>query len=151
MNSNIAIHPLTSKYIDDVFEINNLSFRTPWSKESITKEIEDNSCARYVVAIKDDIVIGYGGIWLILDEAHMTNIAVHPSYRTCGTGSMLLNGLFAICKAENILAMTLEVRATNLKAQSMYTKFGFIEAGRRKHYYSDTNEDAIIMWKYDIC
>lgn len=149
MNDNIKILSFTKEHIDGVFNISNLSFKTPWSKESIAKELE-NEFARYVVAIKDNLIIGFAGAWLILDEGQITNIAVHPEYRGIGASHMLLDALIEICALENITSMTLEVRKSNIPAQSLYKKHGFTEEGLRKNYYLDNNEDGIIMWKHNI-
>ncbi|MCI1945439.1 ribosomal protein S18-alanine N-acetyltransferase [Clostridium luticellarii] len=146
----IEICPLKAEHIDSVVAINNLSFPTPWSRESLEKEIEDNTIAKYVVAKKFNIVIGYAGIWCILDEGHITNIAIHPEYRGIGAGSLLLETLIEICKIEFITSMTLEVRKSNLIAQNLYKKYGFVQEGIRKAYYADNKEDAIIMWKHNI-
>lgn len=93
------------------------------------------------------MVVGYGGIWLILDEGHVTNIAVDSRYREKGIGKKLVEGLISLCSEEKIMAMTLEVRASNIAAQSLYKKYGFTEFGIRPNYYADDKEDAIIMWK----
>jgi ribosomal-protein-alanine N-acetyltransferase len=145
----IEIVPFNENYIDDIFKISNMSFTTSWSYESIKEEL-NNKFAKYVVAKINDIVIGFGGVWLILDEGHITNIAVHPEYRGIGAGDMIIEALIELCKLEGIKSMTLEVRASNIIAQNLYKKHGFIEAGIRKNYYSDTKEDGIIMWKYNL-
>lgn len=147
--NNIEIVPFDEQYIDGIFYISSLSFITPWTRESIEKELE-NQFARYVVAIRDGVVIGFGGVWLILDEGHITNIAVHPEYRGIGTGDMLVEALIELCRLENIASMTLEVRKSNIIAQNLYKKHGFIEEGIRKNYYADTKEDAVIMWRYNV-
>lgn len=147
--NNIDIYPFTEEHIDDVQRISSLSFKTPWTRDSIEKEL-DNKFARYLVAKKENKVIGFGGIWLILDEGHITNIAVHPEYRGIGIGDMIVDALTEICIIEGIASMTLEVRKSNIAAQNLYRKHGFIEEGIRKNYYTDTKEDAIIMWKYNI-
>lgn len=147
---NIEIVTLTSEHINSILKIDALSFSTPWSRESFQNEIENNKFARYVVAKRDEMVIGYAGMWIILDEGHITNIAVHPEYRGIGAGSKLLDALIKICKIESVKSMTLEVRKSNTIAQSLYTKYGFIEEGIRKEYYADNKEDAIIMWKHNI-
>ncbi len=147
--NNIEIIPFDEEYVDDVLYISTLSFITPWTRESIEKELE-NRFARYVVAKKDNVIIGFGGIWLILDEGHITNIAVHPEFRGIGAGDMIVEALIELCKLEGINSMTLEVRASNIVAQSLYKKHGFIEEGIRKHYYTDTKEDAVIMWRYNL-
>ena len=103
--------------------------------------------AKYIVAEVDGLVVGYGGIWLIIDEGHVTNIAVDEKYRGKGIGSKILEGLIQLCADRNMIAMTLEVRKSNEVAQALYRKYGFKEYGIRKGYYQDNNEDAIIMWK----
>lgn len=147
--NNIVILPFSFEHVNGVFSISNMSFKTPWSKESIEKELE-NKFARYVVAIKDDLIIGYAGVWLILDEGQITNIAVHPEYRGIGAGNMLLDALIEVCAIEGITSMTLEVRKSNIAAQNLYKNHGFVEEGIRKNYYLDTGEDGIIMWKHNI-
>ncbi|KPU43625.1 mycothiol acetyltransferase [Oxobacter pfennigii] len=139
--------------IDDIPEImviENLSFAVPWSAESFITEVQNNRAARYVVAKDTDKVIGYGGMWIILDESHITNIAVHPDYRGKGIGNLILKAMIEMAKQENIIAMTLEVRRTNYIAQRLYEKYGFVSVGIRPKYYEDNNEDAIIMWKNNV-
>jgi ribosomal-protein-alanine N-acetyltransferase len=147
--SDIIIRPIEDSYIEGIVTISLLSFPITWSKASFEKEL-DNKFARYVVAVKNGIVVGYGGMWLIVDEAHITNIAVHPEFRHCRIGSLILEELIHICKLENIYGMTLEVRRSNHIAQKLYIKYGFVEEGIRKGYYEDNREDAIIMWKRDL-
>lgn len=147
--NNIEIIPFDERHVNEVLYISTLSFLTPWTRDSIEKEL-DNTFARYVVAKKDDVVIGFGGIWLILDEGHITNIAVHPEFRGIGAGDMIVDALIEVCKLEGINSMTLEVRASNVTAQRLYRKHGFIEEGVRKNYYTDTKEDAVIMWRYNL-
>lgn len=146
----IVVRPMTKDDIDEVIEIENLCFSVPWSKEAFLMEINENKCARYVVAEIDSRVVGYGGFWIVIDEAHITNIAVHPDYRSMGVGSEIVKTLIDIAKKNAMTAMTLEVRESNTVAQHLYTRFGFRPFGRRKGYYQDNNEDAIIMWKYDM-
>lgn len=148
LNNSVEISYLTIKDIDEILNISRLSFKTPWSRESLIKELDDNSFARYVVAKKDGLVLGYGGLWIIVDEAHVTNIAVHPEYRGTGIGNMLMDAMIDICKLELVVGITLEVRASNVVAQNLYKKFGFVQEGIRKGYYEDNNEDALILWKH---
>lgn len=148
--NDIEILSLKLEHVDSVLKIDVLSFPTPWSRESFEREIEVNKFARYVVAKKDGVVIGYAGMWLILDEGHITNIAVHPEYRGIGAGNLLLESLIEICRTESITSLTLEVRKSNLVAQNLYKKYGFLEQGIRKGYYGDNKEDAVIMWKHNI-
>lgn len=143
----IIVRKMEEKDLDRIMEIEKNAFTTPWTRESFLLEITKNQLARYIVAEMENIVVGYGGIWLILDEGHITNIAVDTDYRKMGAGKSLVEGLIDICIEGNIGSMTLEVRESNIDAQSLYKKYGFIEAGIRPRYYSDDNEDAIIMWK----
>lgn len=145
--SKIIIRDMREDDIDEVLDIEKKSFKTPWSRDAFKKEVNENKLARYIVASIDGKVIGYGGIWLIVDEGHITNIAVHPSFRGLGIGKLLVEGLIEICKNRGISRMTLEVRKSNKIAQSLYKKYGFRECGIRPGYYTDTKEDAIIMWK----
>ncbi|SHH36519.1 ribosomal-protein-alanine N-acetyltransferase [Sporanaerobacter acetigenes DSM 13106] len=147
MSMDILVRPMLEKDIDEVLDIEKTSFATPWPKEAFTLEITKNMLAKYVVAEIQGKVVGYGGIWLIIDEGHVTNIAVHEKYRGLGVGNKIMEGLIDICRDRNIVAMTLEVRKTNEVAKSLYDKYGFKEYGIRPGYYSDNNEDAIIMWK----
>ncbi len=144
------IRPITSDDIDAVWDIEKMCFSVPWSRQSFVLEVEKNKCARYVVAEHSGAVVGYGGMWLIVDEAHITNIAVHPLFRRRGIGEAILKALMAEAHRMGIDRMTLEVRASNIPAQNLYKKLGFVEVGVRKGYYSDNNEDAIIMWNFSI-
>ncbi|WP_077369648.1 ribosomal protein S18-alanine N-acetyltransferase [Anaerosalibacter sp. Marseille-P3206] len=143
----IIIKEMTEEHIDDVIEIEKISFTTPWSKDSFVVEITQNMLAKYVVAEADGKIVGYGGIWLIIDEGHITNIAVHKDYRGLGIGKKIIEGLIDVCSVRNIRAMTLEVRKSNEVAKNLYKQYGFKEYGIRPKYYADDNEDAIIMWK----
>ena len=146
---NIEICPFTKDCIDDIFHITVLSFATAWSIDSFNNEL-NNKFAKYVVAKCDDKIIGYGGMWLIIDEAHITNIAVHPEFRRTGAASLILKNMVDICKLESVISMTLEVRDSNMAARNLYGKFGFISEGIRRKYYADNKEDAIIMWKHNV-
>lgn len=147
--NNLVVCPFEEKYIDSILSIEKLSFTDPWSRDSMEKEL-NNNFARYVLVKLEDKVIGYGGMWIILDEGHITNIAVAPEYRCIGAGKLILKSLINICKKEKVISLTLEVRVSNTIAQSLYSKFGFITEGIRKNYYADNNENALIMWKRDI-
>lgn len=133
--------------VEQVAEIERRSYVTPWSPHAFLSEIRDNSYAHYIVARAGGQVIGYAGMWLIFDEAHITNIAVHPDHRSRGVGNCLLTELERLARERGILRMTLEVRPSNPAAQALYAKHGFEPRGRRRGYYSDTGEDAVIMWK----
>ena len=145
--NNIKIEKMTPSHIKAVYNISALSFHAPWSEKSLENELLNNTYARYFVAKCDDTLVGYGGIWIIIDEAHITNIAVHPEFRGMGIGNKILEALIEECKIEFIPSLTLEVRVSNSIARKMYKTYGFIEEGVRKKYYQDTGEDGIIMWK----
>jgi len=136
--------------IDQVLAIEQRSFPTPWSKKAFISEITDNIFASYMVVEKGDKIVGYGGMWVFLDEAHITNIAVAPENRRTGIGEFILKQLIATAVAGGAKRMTLEVRASNHAAQRLYEKMGFERKGLRKGYYTDLREDAIIMWKDDL-
>ncbi|NLI60594.1 MAG: ribosomal protein S18-alanine N-acetyltransferase [Clostridiales bacterium] len=141
------VRPMKTEDIDDVLEIEKLCFSTPWSFQSFKAEIEGNYCARYVVAEQGGRVKGYGGMWIILDEAHITNVAVHPDYRGIGIGEAIMKALIKTAVNLKVDGMTLEVRVSNKIAQNLYEKLGFTGVGIRKGYYTDNGEDALIMWK----
>lgn len=145
----IRFESLNESHIDGICEINKLSFATPWSKQSIENELT-NRLARYIVAIDNDKVVGYCGLWLIVDEGDITNIAVHPDYRGNHISSYLLNNMIDLCKKEKATSITLEVRKSNIIAQNLYKKFGFVEEGIRKGYYQDNGEDCILMGKRNL-
>ena len=138
---------MTEEHLPEVLYISELSFPIPWSKVSFHKELQ-NVFAKYLVVLSDNKVLAFGGMWIIIDEAHITNIAVHPDYRGLGLGDRIMESMISQCKSQRVSAMTLEVRESNLPAQNLYKKYGFNEEGIRKSYYEDNQEDAIIMWKY---
>lgn len=135
---------MTSADVDGMCIIENASFATPWSRQSIEGELE-NACARYLVAHKDGEVVGYAGMWLVIDEAHVTNVAVRADMRGQGLGSALMERLIQLAADSGMIWMTLEVRRSNKVAQALYHKFGFIDVGYRKRYYEDNQEDALLM------
>jgi ribosomal-protein-alanine N-acetyltransferase len=132
--------------IDEVMEVEHSSFTVPWTKESFYYELEKNHFAHYLVVVVNEKIAGYCGCWIILDEAHVTNIAVLPQYRGRGFGESLLSKMMDIARKLGTKKMTLEVRVSNMPAQSLYKKLGFQKGGIRKGYYTDNQEDALIMW-----
>jgi len=143
----IKVRNMEEKDIDSVLKIEKESFSVPWSRDSFVLEVTKNMLAKYIVAELDGKTVGYGGIWLIIDEGHVTNIAVAKDYRGLGIGNKIVEGIIKICADRNIRSITLEVRKSNNVAQNLYKKYGFKGYGIRSRYYSDNNEDAIIMWK----
>ena len=140
------IRPLQIEEIDELLEIEQMSFSTPWSREAFLSELLQNNLAHYFGCWRGDKLIGYAGMWLIIDEAHITNVAVHPDFRNQRIGELIMRYLIAVALSNGAYKMTLEVRPSNLSAQTLYKRLGFESVGRRKGYYTDTNEDAIIMW-----
>ncbi|AWB46817.1 ribosomal-protein-alanine N-acetyltransferase [Paenibacillus sp. CAA11] len=132
--------------IPDVMIIEHESFTLPWSKEAFYGELTQNQFAKYLIMEKSGSPIGYAGMWTVLDEAHVTNIAVRTAHRGMHLGERLLRRLMSYAWELGMQKMTLEVRVSNDVAQSLYGKLGFRPIGLRKGYYSDNQEDALIMW-----
>ena len=151
IKEDILILPFSIEHVDGIMEIDNLSFSVPWSRNSYETELK-NKFAKYVVAIdkKTNKILGFAGMWLIIDECHITNIAVHPDYRKIGIGNMLMDKIVTICIEHNMDGITLEVRESNTAAKNLYYKYGFRDSGIRKGYYADNNENALLMWKTDL-
>lgn len=143
---NLTLKLMDELDLDGVLEVSSLSLKESWSKEAFAKELS-NPLAKYIIAKSDDRIIGFAGVWIIVDEGHITNIAVHPDFRGQGIGSKLVDSLVEKSKTFGCNALTLEVRSSNIVAQNLYEKFGFISEGIRKNYYEDNKEDALIMWK----
>lgn len=135
------------KDIEALAELDDICFAIPWNRSAFEYEINENLKAIYLVAELDDRIIGYVGVWVILDEGHITNIAVHPDFRNKGLGKLLLSNLFEITDRKGVERYTLEVRDSNDAALSLYSKFKFKQEGKRLKYYEDTGEDALILWR----
>ncbi len=138
------------RHLPGVLRIETRSYQRPWSLGIFLSEISLGESRQYFVAVLGSKVIGYCGMMVILDECHITNIAVDGSYRSRGVAKRLLLNAFEVAQGLSVKDMTLEVRASNLVAQRLYFKFGFEPVGIRKNYYAESNEDAVIMWCYDI-
>lgn len=144
--NNILIRPMELGDLDQVEEVEKKSFTSLWTKSLYRRELLENSFASYFVIEIDQKVIGFCGLWLVIDEAQVTNIAVDPSYRGHGYGSLLFQYMIKHAMEKGATNLSLEVRKSNNQAQSLYRKFGLEKAGVRKNYYTDNNEDAIVMW-----
>lgn len=142
----LVIRRMLLRDLDNVLQVEHRAFTAPWSRQAFLGELVENRLARYIVAEYDGVVVGYGGLWMIMDEGHITNIAVDPDFRGRKLGERLLQTLMSMCAATGGHKMTLEVRVSNEIAQNLYRKFGFERVGVRKGYYTDNREDAIIMW-----
>lgn len=145
---NIRIVPMDASHLDEIARLEQMCFSRPWSRDMLAEELY-NDCAAYLVAVDEqDRVLGYAGIQVILDEGYITNVAVLPEYRREKVASALLRVFFDFAKAHDLWFISLEVRPSNGAAIALYDQFGFKEAGRRKNYYEDPKEDALIMTKY---
>ena len=142
--ADFEISIMTAADVDGMHEIEQATFATPWSRKSIENELT-NACARYLVARAGGEVVGYAGMWLVIDEAHITNVAVHADMRGRGLGKALMESLIQLAADSGMIWMTLEVRRSNKVAQNLYRRFGFIDVGYRKRYYEDNQEDALLM------
>jgi ribosomal-protein-alanine N-acetyltransferase len=135
--------------VEQVHEIERLSFATPWPAHAFEQELRGNRLARYVVARTgvggEERVVGFAGVWLMVDEAHITTFGVHPDWRRQGVGRRMLLRLYDLSVELRAARMTLEVRVSNTAAQALYQRFGFGIAGTRSRYYSDDGEDAYVM------
>lgn len=145
--SDLVIRQADENDIDAIAELERLCFPTPWSRDSIRQELTENQMAFYAVAEINGIVVGYAGMWHIVDEGHITNVAVHPDYREKHIGSAIVAVMIAYSEARGIRRFTLEVRSSNEAAKALYRKFDFKEEGLRRGYYQDNGEDAVIMWR----
>jgi ribosomal-protein-alanine N-acetyltransferase len=125
--------------------IEEASFTTPWPPHAYRSEIETNRLAQYIVARVGGEVVAYAGMWMMVDEAHVTTFAVHPRWRRQRIGERLLLTLLDLARGRRAREATLEVRLSNLPARRLYEKYGFRPVGLRPRYYSDDNEDALIM------
>ncbi|QWC24793.1 ribosomal protein S18-alanine N-acetyltransferase [Bacillus haikouensis] len=137
---------MTVDDLDAVMEIEHRSFSIPWTREAFYNEIEQNHLSTYLVVEDGECIAGYCGVWLVVDEAHITNVAVLPDYRGKGLGEALMKRIMEIAKQVGAHVMTLEVRVSNEAAKGLYRKMGFQDGGIRKRYYSDNQEDALVMW-----
>ncbi|WP_164670262.1 ribosomal protein S18-alanine N-acetyltransferase [Virgibacillus doumboii] len=142
----LVIREMDFSDLDGVMQVEQASFTSPWPREIITQELMHNQHAHYYVMELDGNIVGYSGVWLVLDDAQITNIAVMPSFRGHKLGEKLF--LYTIEQVMKLGAkrLSLEVRVSNVVAQRMYRKFGLVPGGVRKNYYTDNQEDAIVMW-----
>ena len=139
------IRPLTIADLPLMRAIEEASFSTPWPGNAYESELTTNRLARYVGAWRGGELLGFGGIWLMVDEAHVTTIAVSPALRGEGLGTALMLELLQEARRGEARVATLDVRVSNELAQRLYARLRFAEAGRRVRYYEESGEDAIIM------
>lgn len=133
--------------VDGLYALEQVCFSVPWSRETILHDLTENPNAMYFVAEFDREIIGYAGIWKIMDEGHINNVCVLPRYRGRKIGKTMMKTLLYVTEAQGIKSHTLEVRESNVVAISMYEKLGFQSVGNRPGYYEDNGEAAVIMWR----
>jgi ribosomal-protein-alanine N-acetyltransferase len=144
---NITVESMKVEDLDDVLKVEASCFKNSWSRYAFLSELTENKLSRYIIVKIGEKLVGYAGMWLVFDEAHVTNIGLLPEYRGFGIGELLMRYLINLALKNGAEKMTLEVRKTNYIAQNLYSKLGFEPSGIRKGYYMDDHEDAIIMWK----
>ncbi len=143
--ADFIIRRMTTDDLDAVTAIEKATFAHPWTRQDYEGELTRNKAARYLAAVKDGEVVGFAGAWIILDESHITNIAVAEAHRRQGIGEAVTRALLQYLSNLGAAYATLEVRESNTTALRMYERLGFIRVGRRKRYYEDNGEDAFLM------
>ena len=146
----MMIETMKSCHVHQISELEKICFSDPWSENSVASEL-DNKLAFWLVATEGETVAGYIGSQTVMDETDMMNVAVHPDFRRKGIAEALVNALVENLKKMGSRCLTLEVRASNAPAIALYEKMGFAEIGRRRNYYRNPREDALILRKeWDI-
>ena len=151
-SSTPSVHlvPMRRRHLRSVLHIEGQVYRQPWTLTLFIGELALRSSRHYVVARVDGRVVGYAGLMVGVDEAHVTNVAVDPAWQRHQIATRLMLNLNSAALSRGALHMTLEVRASNTAAQALYRRFGFETEGVRKHYYAESREDALIMWAHHI-
>lgn len=145
----LRIRDMSHEDLPEVLAIERQSFPSPWSEGMFVKEFRSPISHMFVALVKEadsERVAGYINFWIVADEIHLNNIAVRKNFQLSGVASALIKKMFETAKREGALKATLEVRVSNTVALGLYKKFGFEVKGIRPLYYSDTHEDALIMW-----
>ena len=142
----MLIEPMAQADLTAVLHIETLSFTTAWPPNAFSNEIRDNKLAHYFTGRLGDRIVAYGGIWVILEDSHITTIAVHPEQRGLKLGEEMLLKLLDEAITQGASWITLEVRESNDAAQRLYRKYGFTTVSTRRGYYSDNGENALVMW-----
>lgn len=145
MSATIELRQMRVEDVARVMEIERECFATPWHESAYLTEISNRS-AYYIVACIDSVVVGYGGMWVIMDESHITTLGVARDYRGRKLGEVILVGLLEEAMRRGARRSTLEVRQSNHVAQNLYRKYGFVPAAIRRGYYTDNHENAVVMW-----
>ena len=150
MAAAIAIAPMRHWHLRDVHSIDAKVYPRPWSLALWRQEIAMLDTRHYIVAEDDGCVVGHAGIMYVMNEGHVTTVAVDPQWQGRRIATRLMSELCHHARTRKTSALTLEVRVSNERAISLYRRFGFAPAGVRKNYYAEINEDALVMWAHDI-
>lgn len=142
----LDIVPMNVEDIPEVLRVEAMCFVTPWPRNAFQNELTENKLAHYFVGRADDEIVAYGGLWVILEDAHITTVAVKPSHQRKRFGERVLVHLLDEAIERGACWVTLEVRESNLGAQELYRKYGFTVVNTRRGYYSDNDENALVMW-----
>jgi len=140
---------LNESHIVPILDIERSVNTAPWSERSFRNELS-HPHGVFLTALADGKVMGYGGFWMVVDEAHITTVAVSAEFRRQGAGQRLMVELLERAKKNGMVCSTLEVRAGNDPAIKLYEKLGYVVTARRKAYYPDNKEDALVMWLHDL-
>lgn len=147
MNEGYIIRKMTERDLDEVMIIEHESFSLPWSRQSYESELK-NQFANYLICDIEGEIAAYIGIWVVFEEAHITNVAVRKKHRSEGLGKAIMLAAEKIANEKKAMRIMLEVRPSNTVARKMYSELGYMETGLRKHYYADNQEDAILMTRF---
>ncbi len=140
---------MTTDDIERILALERICFSLPWTRGAFEDDLA-NELAEYYVLVDNNEIIGYCGMWIVIDEAHITNVCIAPEYRRRQLAKNLMKYMMGKALLRGAEMMTLEVRVGNTAAKQLYESLGFREYGIRKGYYSDNNEDALILWNRDI-
>ncbi len=141
----LSLAMMSGGHVPAVLALESTAFVGGWPSTAFERELQQNKLARYIVLFEAERLVGFAGLWLMVEEAHIVTVAVAPPAQRLGYGRLLVQGLLRVADREGMLAATLEVRESNAAARALYRDLGFHEAGKRKRYYSDNREDAVIM------
>jgi len=144
----LAARQMQQSDLDEVLAIEQVSFAAPWSRDVFLKELANRAARAVVFFAEDGAIAGYVCFWVVLDEAHVQTIAVHPNMRGRGYGGVIMNHMEGMCLQEGVRRIILEVGRRNAAARSLYRKCGFTAIGFRKRYYAEIDDDAVVMEKW---
>ncbi len=141
-----AIRRAERRDVPEILRIEETQFPEPWTRGMLIDEMSDVATRRYTVAVEEGVILGYLGVMFVLDELHVNTLGTAPAHEGRGVATALLTEAFADAGERRIARATLEVAASNTRAQRLYHRFGFAPVGVRRRYYERTGEDALIMW-----